>query len=166
LISASSKNLVLNSKIDVTCFNSGVSELDTFIQKYALQSQASHSTRTYAFIKDELLAGYFSLAFGSVSPERTPRRVSSGMGRYPIPVMVLARLAVDKRFQGIGIGECLLKDAFRRTIKASEIAGLRAMFVVAKNEKAKKFYQKYQFIDSDVDDFHLYLLMKDILKSI
>lgn len=151
---------------EVGSFQCGVSELDIFFRNYALQSQNSNASRTYVLHNTNTILGYYSVVYGSVPAEKTPSRISRGMGRYPIPVMVLARLAVHKEFQGNGYGEALLKNALKRTINASRIAGLRAMIVVAKNEKAKKFYQKYEFIESMADDFHLYLLIKDILKSL
>lgn len=151
---------------EVGSFHCGVPELDIFFKSYALQAQNSNASRTYILHNTNNILGYYSLVYGSVPAEKTPSRISRGMGRYPIPVMILARLAVHKEFQGIGFGETLLKSALKRTINASQIAGLRAMFVVAKNEKAKHFYLKHEFMDSMVDDFHLYLLIKDILKCL
>jgi ribosomal protein S18 acetylase RimI-like enzyme len=156
----------LKTSHDVNSFYCGVDQLEVFLKKYALQSQASHASRSYVSLKNNKIAGYYTLSYGSISSDKTPKRISKGMGRYPIPIMVLARLAVDLDFQKMGLGESLLKDAFKRTINASEIAGLRAMFVVAKNKKAYTFYKKYGFMESGVDEFHLFLLLKDILKSI
>lgn len=156
----------LESSHDVDSFSCGNAELDTFLKKYALQSQASQASRTYISLQGEKVMGYYTLTFGSVSSAEAPERVSKGLGRYPIPIIILARLAVEKGFQGRGLGESLLKDAFKRTINASEIAGLRAIVVHAKNEQARRFYKKYGLMESPVDEFHLYLLTKDVLKSI
>ena len=84
------------------------------------------------------------------------------MPQYPIPVIILARLAVDIEYRNIGLGSALLKDAILRTIEASKIAGLRALVVLAKDIEAKNFYFKYGFEESELDEYHLMLSMKDI----
>ncbi len=143
-------------------FDCGTQELNQYLQNYALQNHKAGGARTYAATLGEKVIGYYSLAFGSVSVEQVPPRVKKGMGRYPVPVMVLARLAVDHRYGGMGIGGGLLKDALARAVQASEIGGLRAVLVHAKDEKAKAFYHRFDFIPSPVDEWHLYLLIKDI----
>jgi len=159
------KPVPLMASHEVNSFCCGIEELEVFLTKYAFQSQAPHASRTYVSLKENKIVGYYSLSYRSISSDTTPTRVSKGMGRYPIPIMILARLAVDLDFHGLGLGESLLKDAFKRTINASEIVGLRAIFVVAKDNKASTFYKKYGFMESGVDEFHLFLLLKDILKS-
>jgi GNAT superfamily N-acetyltransferase len=95
-----------------------------------------------------------------------PDRIKKGLARHPIPVMILARLAVDQKYQGMNIGRGLLKDAIRRTLQASEYAGIRAIFVYAKDDKARKFYEHYGFEPSPVDPFKLMLLVKDARKTL
>jgi len=85
-----------------------------------------------------------------------------GAGRYPVPLMILARLAVTQDEQGHGFGAALLKDALRRTVQAADIAGIRALFVHAKDDDARTFYERFDFRPSPTDAYHLFLLMKDI----
>jgi GNAT superfamily N-acetyltransferase len=108
------------------------------------------------------VVGYYTLAVGSVAPETAPPRVAQGLGRYPLPVTLLARLAVDVAEQGRGLGAALVKDAVLRTAQAADIVGSRALLVHAKDERARDFYRKFGFEPSPVDDLQLYLLMKDI----
>src|SRR5438105_1194372 len=95
----------------------------------------------------------------------SPARVAKGLARHPIPIILLARLAVDRGEQGKGLGAALLKDALLRAAQASDIIGCRAVLVHAKDQTAKAFYQRYGFEPSPVDDLHLYLLMKDLRAS-
>jgi len=83
------------------------------------------------------VVGYYTLAYGSVAPDESPS-VKAGLAKYPIPVILLARLAVDITERGQGLGAALLKDALLRTLQAAEIAGLRAMLVHAKSDAAKR----------------------------
>jgi GNAT superfamily N-acetyltransferase len=106
--------------------------------------------------------GYYSLAFGSVAHEQTPERVKKGLARHPIPVMILARLAIDQNLQGKGLGQGSLKDAIERTIRAAEIGGLRAILVHAKDDAARVFYQHFNFEPSPTDPYHLFMLIKDL----
>ena len=112
------------------------------------------------------VVGYYALAYGSVEPQVAPARVRKGLARHPIPVMVLARLAVDRSEQGRGLGEGLLKDALLRTLQAADIAGLRAVVVHAKDETARAFYERFDFVRSPIDEYHLMLLMKDLRKIV
>jgi len=109
---------------------------------------------------------YYTLAYGSVACDEAPPSIRAGLARYPIPVILLARLAVDvtERRQGLGAG--LLKDALIRTLQAAEIAGLRAMLVHAKDDDAKAFYEKFGFEPSPIDAHHLFLKISDIKASL
>ena len=92
------------------------------------------------------IAGYYTLAVGQVSYEDSPERLTKGLARHPVPIMLLARLAVDRRWQGQGVGKALLRDAMQRTLQAADIAGIRSFAVHAKNEEAKRFYRHFDFI--------------------
>jgi GNAT superfamily N-acetyltransferase len=116
--------------------------------------------------RGDRVVGYYTLAAGSVRREDTPPRVAKGLGAYPVPVILLARLAVDRTEQVKGLGAALLKDALLRTIQVADLVGCRAILVHAKNDKARDFYRKYGFEPSPVDEFHLYLLMKDVKASL
>lgn len=155
----------LQSNDPVAAFDCGVEELNRYLQRHAFQAQAGDGARTYAsFTKaeDPEIAGYYTLAYGSVEFEQAPGRVTKGLARHPVPVMLLARLAVDKRAGGRGLGTELLRDAMLRTLSAAEIAGLRAVIVDAKNEAAKRFYEKFGFEPFLDNPFRLSLILKDV----
>jgi len=145
-------------------FDCGTQSLNIFLQKHALQSQTSNIARTYILPTENDIVGYYSLVYGSVSPQEVAERLRRGGGNYHLPLIIVARFAIDQRFQEKGFGKALLKDALTRCALASEIAGLRAVAVKAKNEKAKSFYHKFGFEPSPFDEFHLFLLMKDLKK--
>jgi predicted N-acetyltransferase YhbS len=92
--------------------------------------------------------------------------VAKGTPQHPIPVALLARLAVDSKFQGQKIGPGLLKQAMLKILEASRVIGIRAVLVHAKNQQAADFYAKYGFVPSPINSFHMMLLMKDVIKSV
>ena len=157
---------LLTKDHDRNSFDCGVPALNDYLKKYALQNQKKHAARTYVATRGNRIGGYYSLAYGSVSLDDAPRSVKSGLPGHPIPVILLARLAVDSTEQGRGLGTALLKDALFRTIQASEIAGLRAMLVHAKDDSAKRFYEKFGFEPSPIDAYHLFLKLSDILSTL
>ena len=110
---------------------------------------------------DGRVAGYFSLTVGQVDTLEAPDRIRKGMGQYPVPVVILARLAVSQQDQGRGIGFGLLQDAIRRTMLIAEQAGIRAMLTHPIDEDAGKFYTRFGFIASPLREQQLLLLLKD-----
>ena len=158
--------VLLTRSHDRNAFDSGVQALNEYLKLYALQNQKKHAARTYVATRGNRVVGYYSLAYGSVTLDEAPASVRVGLAKYPIPVMLLARLAVDLGERGQGLGAALLKDAFLRTLRAAEIAGLRAMIVHAKDDTAKRFYQKYGFEPSPIDAYHLFLRLSDIVASL
>ena len=108
------------------------------------------------------IAGFYSLAVGSVEPSTAAPRVTKGIPQHPVPVMILARLAVDLKHQSAGLGKALLRDSLHRTAQAADIAGVRALLVHAKDESARQWYLNWEFEPSPSDPLHLFLLMKDI----
>ena len=152
---------------DRNFFDCGVEPLNDYLKKYALQNQKKDSGRTYVATNEKnQIIGYYTLVFGSVSIEETTPEISAGLGKYPIPMILLARLAVDKNQKGKGLGKALMRDALLRAVRASEIAGLRAFLVHAKDESAKIFYEKLGFQPSPHNEFHLFLKMSDIRASL
>jgi len=147
---------------DLAQFACGDDELNRFLKRFALANQQAQSAQTYVACRDTTVVGYYSLAFGSVAHEQAPDRVKKGLARNPIPVMILARLAVDLSMQGKGLGQGLLKDALARTARAADIGGLRAMLVHAKDDSARIFYEHFNFERSPTDPYHLYMLLKDL----
>jgi predicted N-acetyltransferase YhbS len=147
-------------------FDCGIPALNKYLKSYAFQNHRAGGARTYVTTRNNQVVGYYSLAYGSVEVNEVPPRVREGLGHYPVPVMILARLAVDLGEKGKGLGSGLLRDALARTIQAADIAGLRAVLVHAKNEQSKAFYQRFGFVPSPMDEFHLYMMVKDIRKSL
>jgi GNAT superfamily N-acetyltransferase len=152
---------------DVSRFDCGGHEsLNDWLKRFALTNQNSESARTYVVHRNELVVGYYSISAGSVSAEEAPARISKGLARHPIPVILLARLAVDKDETGTGLGKALLKDALQRIAQAANIVGARAALVHAIDEPAKKFYQHFDFEPSPIHELQLMLLMKDLRKAL
>ena len=153
----------LDASHDLDAFNSGKEPLDRFLQRHALASQKAASAQTYVVCREEQrVVGYYSLAVGAVEHADAPSRVGKGLARHPIPVMLLARLAIDRSDQGKGLGKALLKDALLRTGQAADIAGIRALLVHAKDDEARAWYEQFDFEPSPTDPYHLFLLMKDL----
>lgn len=146
----------------VEMFDCGEDALNRFLQKHALQNQHSGGSQTYVGLAAETLVGYYALAVGSVEQDHAPERIKKGIARYSIPIMLLARLAVDLHWQRQGVGAGLLKDAMLRTLQAADIAGIRALVVHAKDTGARTFYERFDFLPSPTDPLHLFLLLKDV----
>jgi predicted N-acetyltransferase YhbS len=147
-------------------FDCGNYSLNNWLRRYAMQNQRANSARTFVVCNEDNVVGYYSLAVGSIEHELASKRTKKGLARHSIPVMILARLAVDLGYQGKKIGCGLLKDAVLRTLQASEHAGIRAIFVHAKDEKARNFYEHFSFEPSPIDPLKLMLLIKDARKTI
>lgn len=146
----------------VDAFDCGHPALNQFLQRYALVNQKANSAQTYVCCVNCEVVGFYSLAVGSVDSESAPSRVMKGLARHPVPVMILARLAVDQAHQRMGLGQALLKDALLRTVQAADIAGVRALVVHAKDEAARQWYESWEFEPSPTDSFHLFLMLKDM----
>ena len=99
--------VLLTTEHDRNAFDCGVAPLNDYLKKYALQNQKKHAARTYVATRGSRIVGYYSLAYGSVSLEEAPHSVKSGLPRHPIPVILLARLAVDSTEQGRGFRSCV-----------------------------------------------------------
>lgn len=157
----------LDKSFDREAFDCGVDRLNEYLKKFALQNQKKNAARTYVVTNSSSkILGCYTLVFGSVAPDDVPEKIASGLGRYPIPVILLARLAVDQSEKGKGLGGLLMRDALLRAVQASDIAGLRTVMVQAKDESAKNFYQKLGFISAPHNEFYLLLKMSDIKASL
>ena len=153
----------LSAAHSLDAFECGKEPLDVFLKRFALTNQKSGSAQTYVVCRGAgRVVGYYSLCVGAVDHAEAPGRVSKGLARHAIPVMLLARLAIDRSEQGRGLGKALLKDALLRTAQAAEIAGIRALLVHAKDDEAWAWYASFDFEPSPTDDYHLFLLMKDL----
>jgi GNAT superfamily N-acetyltransferase len=152
----------LNRTHAVEHFSCGQPELDRFLIRHALRAQQSNSSQTYVATCSNEIVGFYTIVAGEVHHANAPERVVKGMPRHPIPLLVLARLAVDTKAQGRSIGSGLLLDALGRTLQVADIIGVRALAVHAKDERAVAFYQHFGFAPSPSDPRHLFMLVKDI----
>jgi GNAT superfamily N-acetyltransferase len=146
----------------LSAFACGMPALDAWLKRFALQNQAAGASRTYVVHRENRVVGYYALAAGSVERQVAPDRVSRGLARHPVPVVILARLAVDETERGGGLGRALLKDALLRIANAADVIGVRAVLVHAKDEKARRFYERFDFEPSPIDPLQLFLLVKDL----
>lgn len=157
----------LDSSYDVGTFDCGKEPLDRFLKQYAFANQKAGSARTWIVCRNERsVVGYYSLAAGAVEHAEAPDRVTKGLARHPVPVVLLARLAVGKSEQGKGLGKALLKHALLQTAKAADIIGIRALLVHAKDDEARIWYEKFDFESKPTSSRHLFLLMKDLRSCI
>lgn len=123
----------LDKSHDLSAFDCGVPALNDYLHKYAWHNQQNRSARTYVAVRDNRVVGYYSLAAGAVQRADVTPRVAKGLANHPVPVFLLARLAVDRTEQGKGLGSGLLKDALVRSLQAADLVGCRAILVHAKD---------------------------------
>ncbi len=146
-------------------FDCGVPSLDAWLSRYALPAAAAGSARTFVAIDStqDRVVGYHALAAASIEYDAATTRLRRrGMPRHPIPVILLARLAVDRSVQGRGLGAWLLADAMRRATAAAEQLGIPALVVHALDEHARTFYERHGLAPATTDPQHLMILVKDI----
>lgn len=153
----------LRSNHEIAAFDCGSEPLNRFLKRHAMANQASGGARTYVTCAEaRRVVGYYGLCAGAVEHAQAPSRTAKGLAKHPIPVLLLARLAVDRAHQGKGLGKALLKDALVRTTQAADIAGIRALLVHAKDEAARAWYAQFDFEPSPTDPLHMFLILKDI----
>ncbi len=142
-------------------FDCGKPALNDWLVRHARQSQASGSAKTYVVVDADRVMGYFSLTVGQADAVEVSERSRKGMGSYPIPVVILARLAVSLPDQGKGIGVGMMQDAIRRTMAVAEQAGVRALLTHPIDDAASRFYRRFGFEPSPIREQQLLLLLKD-----
>lgn len=149
-------------------FSCGYSALDSFIRTLATQYDRRKLGKTMVAVRgsNPRVIGYYTLAAGMIVFDKLPANVAKSLARHPIPVILLARLAVDRSVQGERIGEAPLKDALRRCVEPSQALGVFAVEVDAIDERAKQFYSKYGFQPLVDDTLHLYLPIRIIEQSL
>jgi GNAT superfamily N-acetyltransferase len=150
----------------IDSFDCGREELNRYLLRYSWQNQQAGAAQTYVGLAGDAVIGYYTLALSHVMREEAPELLTKGLARHPVPIMLLARLAVDHRWQGQGVSQALLKDAMLRTLQAADIAGIRAFAVHAKDGEARRFYLKFDFIPSPSDPMHLFVLLKDVRRIV
>ena len=135
----------LVSSHDRRAFSCGVAALDEYLQRFARQHANAKVSRTYVAADGSAILGFYSLAMSAIRRENLPSRHLSRFQNFPLPVARLARLAVDLRHQRQGIGELILTDALQRCLRLSEEIGMIGVVVDAKDEHARKWYERYEF---------------------
>lgn len=156
----------LDTHHDLSAFDSGSEELDGWLRRHALAAQQMDSARTFVITDQTQVVGYFSLTMGSVLRQDAPAKLVRGLPAYPIGMVLLARLAVDRSMQGSGLGGTLLAEALRKATAAGEAAAARLVVVDAIDENAARFYERYGFIPAPEHPSRLYRRMKDIARSL
>jgi GNAT superfamily N-acetyltransferase len=156
----------LTANHNVAPFECGKPTLDDWLRRFALTNQQSHAARTYVAHREGRVVGYYSLSAGAVGREESPARIAKGLARHPIGVILLARLAVDLKERGSGLGKALLLDALSRSPVAAESIGALAILVHAIDDEVAAFYKKYGFEPSPLDSRQLLLLMKDLRATV
>jgi GNAT superfamily N-acetyltransferase len=155
---------------ELDAFACGEPALDEWLKRHARSSHAAGGARAYVTTTTDdakRVVGYYALAAAQVEPADATARVAKGQpGRRPVPVVLLARLAVDRAHQGRRVGSSLLKDAMLRVLQAADAIGVRALLVHAKHERARAFYEQYGFEPSPSDPLHLVLLIKDLKRFV
>lgn len=141
--------ILFDKKLNKSNFDCCVDELNKYLQRYASQDIKRRIARVFVICPDNSkdIIGFYSLSASSIKVTSLPSQLAKKLPKYPVPVSLLGRLAVDKNYQGQGVGGLLLADAIKRVIKASETIAIYALLVTAKNETAKKFYLHYGFIE-------------------
>jgi GNAT superfamily N-acetyltransferase len=143
-------------------FDCGQPPLNQFLIRFAFPNQQANASQTYVALNEAQVIGFYTLVVGAVGYDDAPERLARGLPRFPIPIMLLARMGVSLTWQGKGIGAGLIKDAMARTVRAADIAGIRALMVHAKDERARAIYEHFNSTPSSSDPLHLYLLIKDL----
>jgi len=152
---------------DLSQFDCGNEALNLWLKRFAWMNVQNDSARVYVLHRrDKAVLGYYALTAGSISREEAPARVAKGLAAHPIGVAVLGRLAVDLGQQGLGLGQTLLQDALLRIAQAGDAIAIRAVLVQAINEPARKFYSRFGFVSSTVDEMRMLLLMKDLREAV
>jgi GNAT superfamily N-acetyltransferase len=128
-------------------FSCGEAPLDRWLIAYAGQNQRRDAARTFVTTEpDGKVAGYYTLVAAQVEHEQATPSVRQGLSRhFPIPVALMARLAVTAQHQGAGLGRSLLLDALQRVLRGSDQLAIRAVTVDALNDRAASFYRRFGF---------------------
>jgi GNAT superfamily N-acetyltransferase len=148
----------LNDRHDRSHFDCGESSLNLYVQRYAGQHDRRGFGRTYVAVAEasNTISGYHTISSGSLALETVP----DNLPHHPVPIVLVGRLAVDRRFQGQGIGGLLLVDALRRAQRAADELGIYAVAVEALSDRARSFYERFGFRALTDDRLHLYLPIK------
>jgi GNAT superfamily N-acetyltransferase len=149
-------------------FDCRVPVLNDWIRKHAWPNHLGGGARVYVSVDpdQDLIAAYFCLSAAQADRAAVPRRVSQGMGQSPVPVVLIGRFGVDKTFQGSGLGAFMVRHAFEETLKSAQWIGVRAIMVDAKDQDAANFYDRLGFTASVNDPLRLFIMIKDVRRSL
>ena len=135
----------LASHHDRRTFSCGVEALDLYLRRFARQHSDANISRTYVAVNGSTVRGFYSLAMSGIRRNNLPEKYQTRFPNFPLPVARLARLAVDLNHQRHGLGELLLSDALQRCLQISASIGMLGVIVDAKDEKARTWYERYEF---------------------
>jgi GNAT superfamily N-acetyltransferase len=152
---------LLDTHHTLDAFDSGVASLDDWLKRRARANQAGGASRTYVVAQDARVVAYYALASGNIAAREASGRLRRNMPD-PVPVVTLARLAVDRSFQQRGLGRDLVQDAARRVLAAAGIIGIRGIIVHAISDQAKAFYLNCGFVPSPISDMTLMISLADL----
>lgn len=148
-------------------FDSGETALDEWLNRFALSDQRASVSVTYVLRRGDRVVGFYTLAPSSINPPEQSTRLTSGLpSERAVPVILIARLAVDRSEQGTGLGSDLFRDALLRCVASADSIGGRAVLVHAKHERAATFYRRHGFEPLPDNRLLLYRLMKDLRASL
>lgn len=142
-------------------FDSGEPSLDDWLKKRALKNQLSGASRCFVLAKNKQIVGYYTLSTGAISHEAAPKAMRRNMSD-PLPVLLLGRLAIDRRYHNKGLGSALLRDAMIRAVSISCEAGVFAILVHALTDQAKQFYLSRGFVESFLQPMTLIMTLETI----
>jgi len=146
-------------------FDSGVASLDDWLKRRARTNQTTGASRSFVVCDDDKVVAYYALASGAISAQTTTGRFRRNMPE-PIPVAILARLAIHKAYQGRGLGRALFRDGAQRVLHAADAIGIRGMIVHAISDEAKAFYLALGFDPSPLDPMTLMVTLADVRLSL
>ena len=151
----------ITDKVELSNFDSGEFSLNEWLKRRAFKNHATGASRCFVLCADTDVIGYYSLSAGAISHEAVPKAMRRNMPN-PLPVLLLGRLAVDKRYHNQGIGQALLRDAMLRAVNVSGDAGVFALLVHALSDQAKQFYLSRGFVESPLQPMTLIMTLETV----
>jgi predicted N-acetyltransferase YhbS len=142
-------------------FDCGEPSLNEWLKKNARKNQISGASRCFVVCEDETVVGYYCLSAGAISHENSPKSMRRNMPD-PLPVLLLGRLAIDKKYHNQGLGSALLRDAMIRAVNVAGDAGIFAILVHALSEGAKKYYKSRGFVESPIQSMKLMMTLRTV----
>ncbi|MBW4618124.1 MAG: GNAT family N-acetyltransferase [Cyanosarcina radialis HA8281-LM2] len=149
------------SDCELADFDSGESSLDEWLKKRALKNQVTGASRCFVLCSGKVVIGYYSLSAGAIGHELAPKAMRRNMPD-PLPILLLGRLAVDRRYHDRGLGSALLRDAMMRTVNVSRDAGVFAILIHALSDRAKLFYLSRGFVESPLQPMTLFMTLETV----